>query len=845
MSFKILITYVLLCYSHLGFSQSLLDKKVSVKFKKESIYHCLREIEAQSSITFSYNFATIKKENKLITSSFINQPLLIILSEILKETSLQFKEVANQITIYSSKNETSKKLSLSGFLLDKQSQEKLIGAKIYIPEINAGCISNAYGYYYLELDKGDFELVIDYIGMKPINKKISIKHNLVLNFELEEDTLLLNSVVVTNYPKGPINETEVEIGVEKISINPTLLSQIPSSNGIPDITKFIQNIAGIQPVYDGSSSFQVRGLGNGNNLILLDEIPIYHSNHLLGRNSIINTNSIRSATIYKDYIPANFGIRNSSVLDIYTKEGNLNKFHMAGGLGANVPFISLEGPIIKNKASFFISGRKSFNTTFITPNSKLPFPDFYDITLKLNYKLNNQNKIYFTSFIGHDKIKDNDDKDEYKWGNNAFSIRWNRLISEKIFRNLTLINSTFYYNTSNESNVKQTILTNQIKDNFTYYISNKQKLNFGASIINTRTIINQDVDEDIFLNRNNFEAGIYATYSKVINPKIKVNIGVRIPMNLHIGTQDTSYFLQSDLSYKTKIYDKNKPYDVKVSFDPRLLLSYQLNEKNSLQTSATITTQFTHILNYHTKVLPIQIWINSSKYLKPERNYQATIGWNRKGKYLTSSTSLYYRFIDNVIDFVPIEYENLNGIESRVLSGNLINYGAEFNLQYQKTERYFAKLAYTYNKSKQTIEGINNNQSYLPEFNRPHYVSFNQYFIKSEKWEFGTNFVYHSKTVFTLPTDKYEANGIEFPLYSEEKNLSYLPYHDRIDLSFKRTLGIKKKLNRGIITITLTNVLQRKNVSNAFYINDANGKLLLNEQNYITPNIYFYYYIKF
>ncbi|MFK8037543.1 MAG: carboxypeptidase-like regulatory domain-containing protein [Crocinitomicaceae bacterium] len=840
------VTIFFLAYSSVASAQHILDQKISVKFKNQSVYHCLKTIESKIGISFSYNLNDIRQEKKKVSQSFNNQPLQMVLSSILLETQLQFKEIANQITIYAVTKNPSGKLSLSGFLVDKQSKEKLIGARLYFPALNIGCNSNAYGYYYIELKKGEFDVIADYIGMKPIKKRIIIEQNTKLNFELEEDTLLLTVIdVVDEKNQKNQKESDISIDLNKISINPKLLEQMPSSNGLPDVTKYIQNIAGIQPLYDGSSSYQVRGLDNGNNLILLDEIPIYHPNHLLGINSVINTNAVKSVNIYKDYIPANFGIRNSSILQIYTKEGNLTKFQASGGLGASVPHISLEGPIIKNKASFYISGRRSFNAlnaiSFL-PASKLPNPDFYDITVKLNYKVNFDNRIYLTSYIGSDRIISDDGS--FSWGNNAFSFRWNKILSDKLFTNLTLINSIFNYN-NNEQDLDfgQKIISSQAKYDVSYFISNRSKLKFGASILNTRTQNNEQIDETVFLNRNSYETGLYASLNQKINPKLTLNVGVRLPFHHHIGKQDTSNFLRPNYSYETVIYTKDKLYDFKLSLDPRFLLSYQLNPKSVLQWSANVATQFTHILNYNTRILPVQIWVNSSKYLRPERNYQTSFGLHRKEKNLSISSILYYRFVNHVIDFAIVDYSNLSSIESRILSGHLNTFGGEFTAQYQKTKKFSAKLSYNYNYSLQKIDGINNGAPYSPDYSRTHYLSASQYYIRSKKWEFGTNFVFHSPTAITLPAAKYEVNGVEYPIYDASKNTSSLPIHHRLDISIKRTLGIKKQKNRGYFMLTITNIYNRSNISNT-YLTNIENKLVFNQQNFIPANVYLYYFIK-
>ncbi len=840
------LVIVLLTSSFLS-AQSLTDQKVTLRFKNATLLHCLKVIENKADLTFSYNLSTLKSEKKLTTKTYTQKKVGQILDDIFEGTALNYKEIANQITIYSVKSKTSI-VSLSGYILDKASEEKIIGAKLFFSGIEEGCVTNPYGFYHIEMPTGKYDLIISSVGMKSQTRTISIENNLMLNFELEEDTFALKPIEVNakHDSAGTVNNKVATL--EKMVIEPALLYQTPSSNGLPDVTKYVQNIAGVQPLHDGSSSYQIRGLSNGNNLILLDEIPIYHPNHLLGIYSIINANAVKSATFYKDHIPAKFGIRNSSILEIYTKEGNLKKFQFDVGSGASVPHLSLQGPIIKNKASYYISGRRSFdalNSINFLPPTDLPNPNFFDLTLKLNYKLNYQNRIYFTSYIGNDRIDNLGSR--YNWGNNSFAFRWNRVISDRTFTNLTLINSIFNYKIDEQnstSNFGQKVISSQIKYNVSYFISNSKKLNYGLSVLNTRTLNDRTTKNAVFLNRNGYETALYANLVQKINPRITLDAGVRLPYYFHIGTQDTSQFLRPDLTRTQIIYTKNKPYDFKLSIDPRILLTYRLNPKNSLQLSENIATQFTHIVNYNTKVLPVQIWTTPSKFLRPERNYQTSLALIHNEKYLNLSSIVFYRYVSNVLDYAHSTYPPHSDIESNLLSGKLIATGFEFMAHYQKSEKYSAQFSYSYTYSRQTIKGINNNQPYVPAYSRPHYISFNQFYKRSKKWEFGGNFVFHSKTALTLPTGKIEVNGVEYPVYDGLKNTSRLPIHHRLDISLKRTLGIKKQKNRGYFMLTLTNIYGRQNISNSFLAPSGSNTLDFRNQNYIPQSAYLYYFFK-
>jgi hypothetical protein len=856
----------ILSLARISFSQNaILDQKIDLVLYDKTIYQSLKIIASTADVSFSYNSKALKKEKKKISKSFEQTPLTIVLTYILEGTKYRFKEVAGQITLYTMETELGSTYSLSGFLVDKASKEKLIGARVYVPSLDITCHSNAYGYYFIEIPAGNFYIEIGYIGMKTIRNRVDMSANTIRDFELEQDTILLKEVSVSDQEKNKHQlESEVEIGLEKIILDPKLLELIPSSNGLPDVTKYIQNIAGIQPRQDGSSAFQVRGLSNGNNLILLDEIPIYHPNHLLGIHSIINSNAVKSVNIYKDYLPANFGLRNSSVLQIYTKEGDMNKFRISGGLGVGIPNLNIEGPIIKNKASFYLSARQSFNalgSIGILFPSDLPDPNFFDLTLKLNYKINYKNRVFLTGYFGNDRISsvgtpitnfiksslNNFTTTEYdiKWGNNALSFRWNKIISEKLFRNTTIINSVFKYNSFQDNKFKQQIITSQIKNDYTYFLSNRTKVIFGASVLNTRTNSNDNNTEKVFLNRNSYETAFYFSLNHKISKKLTLNTGVRLPFYHHIGMQDTTAYLLPDFSTATVVYAKNKFYNFKSSLDPRLLLSYQLNPKNSVQISANIATQFTHIINYNTKVLPVQIWINPSNYLKPQRNYQASVGWHTKVRSMAFSSIFYTRYINNVLDFSNTNFSNNLGIESRLLSGSMKSKGAELSLQYQKTKKYSAKLTYTYSQSLQTIAGINNGKPYTPDYSRNHFLSFSQYFIKSEKWEFGFNFVYHSKSAISLPVAKTIVDGVQIPIYGEDKNQFFLPQHDRLDISARRKLGIKQQKNFGHLMFTFANAYLSQNISNAYPQSAANGTVFFVKQNFIPTRIFIYYFISF
>lgn len=827
-------------------AQNLLDKTISVSFSNNTILQCIKKIESKNKISFSYNTNWLKAETKKVSKTFTEQKLSNVLNDIFNQTKLQYKQIGNQITIFKSQN-NQQLVKLSGYIINKQSKEKLIGAKLYFKEIGQGCISNAYGYFQINLPKGQYHYQAISLGMMTKNDSIIIDSDMLVNIELAEKKIVLKTVEVLSKNNDTLTTVVNDINsLDKTDINLTQINQLPTSTALPDVTRNIQQLPGVQPSFDGTSSYKVRGLQSGNNLILLDEIPIYHPNHLLGVYSIINSNAIKSATFYKDYIPAQFGTRNSSVLNVYTKEGNLTTHHLSLGLGANVPVVNMEGPLIINKSSFFVSARKSFSplSEFRLPSAtNLPLPDFYDITFKVNYQVNQQNRLFFTTYLGNDKIVDADY--QFKWGNKATSFRWNRVINDKAFTNLTVVLNEFNYKTLTglkSDSIQQKVRTDLIKYRVTDYVSNNKQINYGVSFLRTKT--NNSIQKGLFLNRKAIEIAFFSTLKNTINKKWRYEFGLRIPFNFQIGTNDSAYYLTPDLTYHPVYYKKKNGYNFKFSIDPRLLINYQINTKNKLQFSSNITTQFTHILKYNSSVFPVEIWTTSNQYLKPERNFQTSVGLVHTEKYFKTSASLFARHVTNVIDYVNTNFSNNNyGFESNLLSGKINVIGIELMTQFKKGEKYNGSVSYTYNYAWQQTKGINNNQFYVPQYFRPHFVSFNQYYILSKKWEFGSNFIFHSPTTINLPTGKVTVNNIEYPLYGNTKNTSYLPVYHRLDVTIKRTLGIKKQKNRGLLLFTFVNIYNRQNVSNAFVGVDSSNpnKIEIKQQSYAPGSFYITY----
>jgi len=829
----------LLGLTAMGNAQSLLDERYSISFTDASLPSCLAAIEEAANISFSYNARQMQSVELSASHSFTNERLEEILNFLLEPTSFDYAAIGNrQITLFIPAP-GSKKVVLSGHIRESDSEEDIISAQVYFPELEIGCVTNNYGFYSIEVPDGEWLCRFSYIGRVVRYDTLLMKQNTLLDVYLKADTFSLSTFVVVDSAleaerRTPWLETPTLKGTE---LGLQHMEQLPMSAGEKDVLKYLQQTPGVQPGNDGTATLQVRGSGKGNNLILIDEMPIYHPTHMLGLFSVFNADAVKAVTLYKDFIPLNFGARNASVVHVHTREGNMLKHHLSGGLSTNNVRLNVEGPIVKERASFYAGIRQSLTAPFIDnflSERSLQLPSFTDINAKVNVILNPKNRVYATIYFGLDNL--NDSLNSYNWGNNAGSLRWNRIVDAKTFTNLSVSHSAFSYGfealQGNEGSFQQIVATDQVKYDWNHYYNNTTTFHAGFSTSWVRTQKKAPSNtSNLFLQRSAFENGLYASVEKELSSKLSLNAGLRIPIYFHLGTQDTTAFLNSDLSKTTVIYEKNKLYDFIVTADPRFLLVYQLSPKNEISFATSSVTQHTHSIAYVNYFLPIDIWTTSNNFLKPEQNFQQSLGWKHTEKSWQTSVSIYNKFVKNTIDYATPQYTASTDIESNLLSGNLHVVGAEAMLQYHYGNRYAATLMYTFTRSRQKIDGINNNLPYIASFDRPHYLAVSQLYTFNEKWKMGLNYTWHSGAATTLPNGQFVIEGNAFPLYSEERNAERLPVFSRLDVSFTRQLGLKRK-KRFHLVITITNLLNRYNSSIVYIAPNTVGTSQLQLQSY-------------
>lgn len=716
------------------------------------------------------------------------------------------------LLLFSLHSFSQEKFTLSGTVSDARSNETLIGVNVSITGLKIGITTNEYGFYSLTLPKGEYEIVISYVGFAPISEKISLNQNTKKNYSLSESGQELKEVVISS-EKTTANIRKPEMSVNKLSISS--IKKMPVVLGEVDIIKSILFLPGVTNAGEGQSGFNVRGGGADQNLILLDEAMIFNSSHVFGFFSVFNPDAIKDLKLYKGGIPSRFGGRASSVLDIYQKEGNSNDFHMNGGIGLISSRLLAEGPIVKDKGSFLVGGRASYAHLFLKLADNDNSAYFYDLNTKLNYKLNPNNNLFLSGYFGRDVFSLNETFAN-TYGNSTLNLRWNHLFNDKLFSNLSLIYSDYYYGLDLDFlgfNWNSGIRNFNLKYDFKHYLSNNLKLNYGFNStyydFNPGVIKPSNADSGInykqLEKKYAFENGIYLEAEQTLTDKLAINYGVRYSIfnrlgnstiNLYENDQPVNY--DSDL----KIYEKATPIGTAsykknstiASFnylEPRFSAAYELTQNQSIKASYNRMVQYLQLISNTTSPTPIDVWTPSDNYIKPQIADQVALGYfnNFKENEYTLELESFYKKINNRMDY--IDGANLianEAIEQVILNGEMRTYGLEVLLR-RNTGKLNGWVSYTLSKSQQRTPGrtpdeigINNGQWYRSAYDKLHNLAVTANYTLSEKWLFGGNFTFQSGQPVTYPNGQYVYQGITIPSYGE-RNKNSLPVYHHLDVS--------------------------------------------------------------
>jgi hypothetical protein len=686
------------------------------------------------------------------------------------------------------------KFTISGGIKDDAKGEEIISARVKVKDQPIGTNSNEYGFFSMTLPEGKYTLVVSAYGFVTQEIEVNLNQNVQLSVQMKNPVEELDEVKVTAI-RQDANVKDAVMGVERL--DPKELSKLPVLLGEKDIIKTMQLLPGVKNAGEGSSGFYVRGGGADQNLILLDEAPVYNASHLLGFFSTFNSDAIKDATLYKGNQPANFGGRLSSVLDIKMNEGNNKKFNVSGGLGLISSKLNVEGPIVKDKASFLVTGRRTYADVFLKATDR--FKDnklyFYDLNTKLNYRISKKDRIYLSGYFGRDKLGFGETFG-IDWGNATATARWNRIVNEKLFSNTSFIFSSYDYKISIKSGdvdfkVLSKIQDFNLKQEFQYFLNTRNKLRFGLNAIHhaiTPGQVEANSDSGFSTTKINplksIESAIYITNDWTASEKINVSYGARLTGFSVLGNGSESYtFDENGDVATTNTYKKNQMVKTYLIVEPRVSASYSYSKTASIKAAYARNAQNIHLLSNATSASPTDVWLSTTLNTKPEIADQASIGWfkNFKENAYEFNVETYYKTMQNQIDYRNGANTQANEkLEGELLYGIGRAYGLEMILK-KKTGKLTGWIGYTLSKTERKINGINENNWYVAKQDRTHDVSVVGIYDINKKLSVSALFVFYTGNAVTFPTGKYEVNG-ETQFSYTERNAARMPNYHRLDL---------------------------------------------------------------
>ena len=712
--------------------------------------------------------------------------------------------------------------NLKGVIKDSANNENLTGVNILFPDLGTGTTSNEYGFYSIKIPEGTHTITVTYLGYTTVSREISISENTTLNFELEEASESLDEVIITEDVER-LNIRKPEMSVNKLEIS--TIQKLPVLFGEVDIVKSLLLLPGVSNAGEGSSGFNVRGGAADQNLILLDEATIYNSSHLFGLFSVFNPDAIKNLKLYKGGIPAEYGGRVSSVLDIYQKDGNSKKFEAKGGIGLISSRLLAEGPIVKDKGSFLVGGRSSYAHLFLklTDNDNSAY--FYDLNTKLSYKLDDNNTLLFSGYFGRDVFNISESFNNI-YGNTVFNLRWNHVLKDNIFTNLSMIYSDYYYGLTLDFvgfNWNSGIKNMNLKYDFDHYVNENLELNYGLQStyyeFNPGEIEpnseSSGINYEELTKKYAFESAAYFSVNHTFSEKFSAEYGLRYSTFFRLGQEELNLY-ENDIAVRynetfgiyesadpigTKSLSKSKVERFLGNLEPRLAIAYSFNDNQSVKFSYNRMTQYLHLITNTSSPTPLDVWAPSGKYIEPQFLDQVAIGYfqNLNDELYSLEIEAYYKDLKNRLDY--IDGANLvanDAIEQVLLEGEARAYGLEVLLR-KNRGRFSGWLAYTLSKSEQRTPGrteiepgINNGDWYATGYDKTHDLSFTATYDLSEKWQLSSNFIFQTGLPTTYPTAQYRFEHLTIPVYSE-RNSNRLPSYHRLDLS--ATYTPKKKRN--------------------------------------------------
>ncbi len=770
--------------------------------------------------------------------------VLALQSYINREHSLQMKKpfllfflMGISISVFAQEKHT-----ISGYVKEAETGEYLIGATVYIQENMQGVSTNQYGFYSLTVNEGSYTLDISFLGLKSIQQKINLREDKRINVSLKNASILTDEVVVE--AEAPDQNVE-STNMSQVKVDVKTIKELPAFMGEVDVLKTIQLLPGVQSSGEGSSGFYVRGGGPDQNLILLDEATVYNASHLFGFFSVFNADAIKDINLIKGGMPAQYGGRLASVLDISMKEGNSRKLEVDGGIGLISSRMTLQGPIKKDTSSFILSGRRTYIDVLVNPliNDTSAFKGtgyyFYDLTSKVNYRISDKDRIFLSGYFGRDVFTFRNKKRGFAfdipWGNATASMRWNHLFNDRLFVNTSVIFSDYNFSFSAEQNDFEFKLSSGITDwntkvDFSYLPNYRHTIKFGThftyhtfvpgSVSGRSGEVSFEPDQ-IFKQYSN-EGAIYFSDDVEVNENIKIHAGLRYSSFQYGGPVTVRNYLKNEITGDTSNHHRH--------LEPRLSLRYKLNKTSSLKTSYTQNYQYIHLASVSSVSLPTDLWIPSSKIIKPQYGRQFALGYfkNLFDNKWEMSVEAYHKKMENLIEYregvFPEDNTNSNQDDAFTF-GNGESYGIEFFIK-KRLGKTTGWVGYTLSKTDRLFDSLNNGELFPAKYDRTHDVSFTASHELNDQWVFSAVFVYATGNTLTPVKDRYVFDGNFYSQYGE-RNSYRMPAYHRMDVSATYSRNKPNKKFNSSWNFSIYNLYNRANPYFIYF--DVEGEGSLNE----------------
>jgi hypothetical protein len=743
------------------------------------------------------------------------------------------------------------KSTLSGYVKDASNGEVLLGASIYLTELQNGAVTNEYGFYSIKIPNGQYTVKVSYIGYATVTKQITLSKDQKLDIELPVEGQALETVVVTS-EKQDANIRNTQMSVNKLEIK--TIQKMPAFFGEADIIRSIQLLPGVTTVGEGASGFNVRGGNIDQNLILIDEAPVYNSSHALGFFSVFNPDAVKNVKLVKGGIPAQYGGRLSSLLDVRLREGNNKKFEMNGGVGLLFSRLSVQAPIQKGKSSFILAGRRSYVDLFF-PLLGEPLSNssvfFYDLTAKLNFTLNDKNKLFISGYFGRDKI--GLDVFGFNWGNTTATVRWNHLFNDQLFLNTTAFYSNYDYqlgvpNDTDGFDWKANIVNYSFKPEFTYFANASNTINFGGQAIlyqfvpGTATFTSGGNSRDVSLpDKFGLETAVYISNEQSIGDNITLEYGLRYSWFNYLGSGTALTFGDAPAGERrdpisSKEYGMWETIQEYGNLEPRFSAKYMLNRKSSVKLSYHRMAQYIHLVSNSTASIPLDTWTPSTNNIEPQLADQVALGYFRnfgENNDYEFSIETYYKLYQNQIDYIDGADLLLNeNLEGDLLTGEGKAYGVELYLK-KNTGKFTGWVSYTLARTERQVNGINNNEWYPTRFDRTHNLYMVGMLKLSKRLELSANFMFASGTPTTFPTNRFEFEGIVAPHNADaSRNNFRIPPSHRLDLALTLSPKNTKKRWQGFWVFSIYNLYGSRNPFSIFFQADADNPTITRAYRY-------------